>query len=1225
VKRSSRYGERDYAFGQMMLTLRTNIGLTQAGLADLLGVSRRAVAEWEAGSSYPKADRLKQFIALAVQQQAFASGREDEEIRAYWKAAHQKALLDEPWLQGLLGTPRTGVVPQTIAQTNDGYQVRARPALGPRVDWGEALFVSTFYNRQEETATLARWVVQDRCRVVSVLGMGGIGKSALAVSLMHQVAPNFEVVLWRSLRDAPTFEALLEDCLQVLAPEPLADMPVDLEERQRLLLDYLRDERALLVFDNLETLLEEGERTGRVRADYEGYTRLLRQVAQTEHQSCLLLTSREKPIELVPLEGSRMPVRSLRLSGLERAAGEQLIEERELLGSAHERTRLIEAYGGNPLALKIVAQTIVDLFGGDLTLFMAQNAISFGSIAELLGEQFDRLSAIEQSVLMWLAILREPVKIEVLLAVLGTPLPRMQVLEAVEALRRRSLVERGTQPGSFTLQSVVLEYVIARLVTEVVSEIEQDRLTRFIEHGLELAISKEYVRQTQQRFLLVPLLSHLRSIFRGRDEVEELLRSLLDQLRERAEYAQGYGPANVLALLREHIGHLRGLNLSHLSLRSAFLQGVEMQDTTLEGVSVRDTTVTGSFDDIWALAVSRKGTSWAASGKRGEVRVWLEAGRKLHLVLQAHTYTVMALAFSPDERILATGSWDGSVKLWDLEHGTLLWTAWHSDSVNCVTFALDGRIVVSSGNDAVIRLWDAASGTYRQALTGHKGPVFALVCNPDGSMLASGGFDGVIRLWNLSAAQPETSVQLLSGHTNWVSGLAFAPDGRTLASGSWDRTVKLWDVERLDERQTLMGHTDWVFRVAWSPDGRLLASCGPDRTIWLWDAEKSSYRMALHGHTAVVRDLAFTSETLLLSGGEDGTLRMWDVERGQCVQIMQSYAVSLYDIDWSPSGSQLACAGSDLLVAIWESDGKTLPVLLAGHRLNVNGVSWSPDGRLLASCGEDNTIRIWDESTGAVVQLLHDLDNLGTLFHCVGWSPDGKFLASGSLQQGVQVWEAATGMCRWIGRTNTPNRIRRVKWSPDGTRLASGGYDGSVFLWAASDGTLLKRFQGHRTVVMSLAWSQDGTRLASGSGYQGRGELFVWDARSGEVLYNLNEPSEIVYALAWSPTGAVLVSGGSDGILRWWDMQHGECVRVRKAHQGAVQSLKLSPDGRRLASCGDDGAINLWGLESGERLRTLRRDRPYERVNISGIKGLTQAQRSSLLALGAFDDGTIAS
>jgi WD40 repeat protein/transcriptional regulator with XRE-family HTH domain len=1227
MKRSS-YGERDYAFGQLMLTLRTHIGLTQAGLAELLGVSRRAVAEWEAGSSYPKVERLKQLITLAVQQQAFAVGREAEEIRALWKAAHQKVLLDELWLHRLLsnqGPPLSLVLvaPGPGEQAIDRDQAIVPPARKPRVDWGEALAVPSFYDREREVATLTEWVLQERCRVVSVLGMGGIGKSALATRVMHQLAPHFEVVIWRSLRDAPSCEALLEDCLQVLAPQPLADVPASLDGRLGLLLEYLREARALLVLDNLETLLEEGAGVGRMRPGYEGYARLLRRVAETEHQSCLLLTSREKPSDLVPLEGGRAPVRSLRLEGLERDAGEQLLEERELVGTTSSRARLIDRYGGNPLALKIVAQTIMVLFGSEIVPFLEQGEVVFGGVRELLAEQFDRLSAVEQTVLLWLAILREPVSIEELLAALATPLSRAQVLDAVEALRRRSLIERGKRQGSFTLQSVVLEYATARLIAVAASEIEQSRLTRLVEHGLELATAKEYVRQTQQRLIVAPILMQLRSVYPQRAAVEEQLFALLDQLRERADYAQGYGPANVLALQREHWGHLRGLDLSHLSIRGVSLQGVEMQDANLSGATVRDTTFTGAFDDIWSLVISRDGHYWAMSGKRGEVRVW-QAGRRLHLVWQAHTKTVMALAFRPDGRTLATGSRDGSLKLWDLEHGDLLWTAWLPDSVNYTAFAPDGGVVASCGNDAVIRLWDVPSGTPLQTLNGHTGPLFALAWHPDRRLLASGGFDGVIRLWDLSVEQSEPSARMLSGHTNWVAGLAFSPDGLTLASASWDRTVKLWDVGEegsLGVRQTLTGHTDYVFRLAWSPDGHLLASCGRERSIWLWDVEQSSYRMALHGHSAAVHDVAFTPENrYLLSDSEDGTVRTWDVESGQCVHIMQGYAISLYDLDWNPDSTRLASVGSDNLVTIWDGAGKKRPMLLAGHRTFPYGVAWSPDGRHVASAGEDNAIRVWDAGTATTVQVLRDFDHVEALFHSVAWSPDGTFLAGGSVLRGVQVWEVATGECRWVARTDSSARFRRIAWSPDGTRLAGCGEKGSVLLWKASDGTLVRRLQGHQSVVECVVWSLDGERLAGGSGYRGRGEIFVWNAHSGERLYSLKEPGEVVQALAWSSTGEVLVSGGADGMLRWWDLRHGECMRVRKAHQGAVQSLKLSPDGRLLASCGDDGAIQVWDLESGERLRTLRRDRPYERLDISGVKGLTEAQKASLRALGAIEE-----
>lgn len=1214
------YRDRDFSFGQAMLTLRTTIGLTQAGLAEYLGVSRHTVNFWEAGSTYPKVKNLKELIALGVKHHAFEEGRETEEIRSLWKAAHQKVLLSEEWLATLLAQSKmqTLLTESSREETIDRAIAPAPPAVGTRMDWGEALSVTTFYGREWELKVLSEWVIDERCRVISLLGMGGIGKSALAVTLMHRLAKEFEVVIWRSVRDAPSCEALLDECIQVLAPQALQEVSVSLERRLSLLLEHLRIRRVLLVLDNLETLLEEGESSGHQRPGYEDYGRLLRRIAETKHQSCLLLTSREKPNELVSLEGNRSPVRVLRLSQLRAEACEQLLTEIDVMGSEAERTRLIEFYAGNPLALKIVARSIIDLFGGEITTFLEQGALIFGGVRELLNQQFARLSELEQTVLLWLAIMREPSTIDELKMVLVRPVSSTRLLEAVEGLYRRSLIERGQKSGSFTLQSVVLEYTTARLIEEIGEEILQGQLDRLIEHGLALAGSREYVRQTQERLLVVPILAHIRNSYHEQARVEEQLVGLIIKLRNHTETAQGYGAANLVALLRWLRGDMRGLDLSGLALRNVYLQGVEMQDTTLSGALIRDSVFTEAFDITWSVAISRSGQYWAAGSRRGEVRVWCEEGKRLHLVWQAHTDTIRALAFSPTGRTLATGSWDGTIKMWDLESAGLLWTNWSTDNIESLAFAPDGRTIASGGDAATIQLWDATSGAPRHTLLGQSGPVFALAWSPDGRLLASGGTDESIRLWELSGVQSETSVRLLTGHTNWILGLAFAPDGRTLASGSWDATVKLWDVAGRSLRQTLTGHTDRVRAIAWSPDGRLLASCGFDQTIWLWDVAQGSYRTALRGHTAGVYDITFTPDSrTLLSGSEDGTLRVWDMERGQCVQIKQGYAESLYDVAWRPDGTQLASAGSNRLVTIWDVNGLTPPRLLRGHRSLVFGVAWSPDGRFLASCGLDNAIRLWDATTGEARQILQDSRHLNTLFYGVEWSPDGTQLASTSYQRGVQVWEVATGTCRWL-ELRQPTRVRRVAWSPDGTHLASCGDDGSLYLWQATDGTARTSLEGHRGMVMNVAWSPDGTRLASGGG-RGSGEIFIWDGQSGERLQSWSDPNATIYGLAWNRTGEVLVSGGSDGSLGWWDVQHGKCLMLRQGHQGAIQSLRESPDGLSLVSCGDDNIIQVWDFESGEQLQTLRRDRPYDRLDISGVKGMSDAQKATLRALGAIE------
>lgn len=1212
------YRGRDFTFGKAILNLRNSIGLTQAGLADYLGVSRHAVNFWEAGSTYPKAENLKELIALGVKHQAFATGREAEEIRSLWKAAHQKGWLSETWLAALLA--QTAPPPSALPSQDAVSRSMPSGKVGPKVDWGEAIAVPTFYGREWELKLLSEWVVVNRCQVVSILGMGGIGKSALAVSLMHQLASNFEVVIWRSLRDAPTIEILLDDCLQLLAPQLLEKVSTSLDRRLSLLLEHLRQQRVLVVLDNLESLLGEGENNSQLRPGYEDYTRLLKRLASTEHQSCLLLTSREKPADLIEFESNRSLVRVLHLARLANQACENLLAEKDVAGTRAELGRLIEAYGGNPLALKIVAQTILDLFNGQVAPFLEQGEVIFGGVRGLLKEQFARLTTLELQVVLWLAILREPSTLAELLRLLARPVPRARLLEALEALHRRSLIERGKKPGSFTLQAVVLEYATAQLIGEATTEIEEGGLTRLIEHGLELARSRDFVRQTQARVIVTPILAQLGQRYPRQNGLEEQLLTRLSQLKILDNDSQGYAPANLTLLLGRLRGHLHKTDLSGMTLREAYLQGVELRDANLAGAFVQDCVFTETFDILLMVDVSSTGEYWAAASRRGEVLVWFVGDMTLYRTWRAHTDMVWNLKFSPDGHLLATGSWDGTVKLWEIASGTLLWWGRHTSYVNSLAFSPDGRWLASAGNDSVVRVWDLTSGVELQTLP-HPGPVTGsgISWSADGHLLATGGLDGYIRLWDMPSSGPARCIREIQAHPQSVDGLTFSPAGDRLASTSDEGSVKLWETASGQLTQTLNGHTDRMGRLAWSRDGRVLASAGRDKTILLWDVEQGHYRAALQGHKGGITGLAFTPDgQTLLSTGES-TVRVWEVASGQAQQVIQGYADFFYVLAWSPDGTTLVSGSMNWLVDIWDVTGAKAPQVLPGHAGSVCGVGWSPDNRYLATTEWENELRIWDPASGNCLEILHNPEDPTTLFYDLAWSPAGDRFVIGTNRYGIRIFELAAPHRPWRA-PDFPAWIRHVAWNPNGGQIVGGGDDGTVYVWNAANETLVKELKGHHSRVTSLAWSPDGTRLASGGSSLTSGEVFVWDMQGGELVRTIEDPSGMVFALAWGSDGNMVISGGGDGQLRWWDIQSGHCVRVCKAHDGTIQALKRSPDGTKLASCGDDGAIKVWDLASGAYWQTLRHDRPYERLNITGIRGLTEVQKASLLTLGAFED-----
>ena len=318
-----------------------------------------------------------------------------------------------------------------------------------------------------------------------------------------------------------------------------------------------------------------------------------------------------------------------------------------------------------------------------------------------------------------------------------------------------------------------MEFVTAKLVATASEEIQQGRLVWLLQHALVQAKAKEYVRQTQERLLLAPLLGSLLREYQGRGKVEAQVCTVLNELRERTEESQGYGPANLVGLLRLLRGNLRELDLSYLSIRDAYLRGVEMQDANLSYAQMRESVFTETFDVITAVAVSSDGRYWAAAGRRGEVRVWEwenGTGLVLHLIWQAHTDTTYALAFSPDGRTLASGSWDDTIKLWDVASGALFWSSWHPNGVQCLAIAPDGDLLATGGNDASVKLWNLHSGALLQTLP-HPSPILSVVWSPDGHLLATGGFNG--QIWAVGETERGDQLSL------WGSSLG-------IQTGCWD-------------------------------------------------------------------------------------------------------------------------------------------------------------------------------------------------------------------------------------------------------------------------------------------------------------------------------------------------------------------------------------------------------------------------------------------------------
>jgi len=586
------------------------------------------------------------------------------------------------------------------------------------------------------------------------------------------------------------------------------------------------------------------------------------------------------------------------------------------------------------------------------------------------------------------------------------------------------------------------------------------------------------------------------------------------------------------------------------------------------------------------------------------------AGR-LVMTLKGHDGAVNSVAYSSDGRMLASGSADGTVRIWDMRTGEELMTPLRSgdDAVWSISVAPDGRNVVSGTDGGVVCVWSLVDAhVSAQMLRGHSAAVSSVLYSPNGSYLASASQDSTAIIWNSETHQ---QLAVLMGHTGIVHALAFARDSLTLATGSKDQTIQLWDAATGKPRyKSPHRHDEPIYSLCFLTDGqKIAAGCG--KNIMLCKPQTGQDTTLLHFGSSPMLSVNPSSDgqSLVSAYGKSvclSTLPRFRVKTSSIV--LDGHSSTVRAAAFSHNGLYIASASDDHTIRIWNAsnksevqsavtqeatDNKVISAVIksefrtfTGHTNMVMSVAVSPDGAAIVSGSDDKSVRIWDALTGT--EMLSPMFGHTASVWSVAISFNGRLIASGSTDHTVRLWDLQTGKAVGEPMQGHSDYVRAVVFSPDARWLTSGSKDKTVRIWdiatqrPSAIGPLYCQ-----NAVLTVAVSPDGRLVAAGDA---GGYLGIWQSDTGQPVRDpFQTGSSCVWSIGFSPDGTRIVSGGEHNRehVRIWSITTGAQVFALTGHTNTVYSAMYSPDSRLIGTGSGDQKVRLWDAVTGAPIALL--------------------------------------
>lgn len=1118
-----------------------------------------------------------------------------------------------------------------------------------------------FYARESLIGKLKDDISLGKLKVVFLLGPGGIGKGPMARRLFQLLESHFDLKIWVDLSLKHKPEELVDELLVKVRGAPVPKGR-NFNSKLDYLLRLLEKGSCLIVLDGFQNVLKPGGGYVEGFEDYERFIdRLYRDFVRNEHKGCLIITSREKIID-----ESHESAKSLEVPGLELQDAKAIFE---LKGDDEDWKKLLELCEGNPGIMRYVESDIKDFYDGEIRRFFesSRRVTDIQRVEDLVREDLARFNGVERKIAKQLAIEREPKSAEEIYSLLGSVLRIGTENELDRILRdmvKKYLIKiRGYK---YTLGNPYREFLIKEIVEEISEairsvkedsqELNSDCFEKLNSLILKNAQDEDYIQELQRKDIIIPICNKLQS--EGPVVIARKFRKIVNDFRSKNPGARGYLAANVIALLAELRNFGKdyseqlspsGWDFSKMEIRNADLRDVELMGANFMGCNFQNTLFRDLFGNVTAVSFTPQGDKILAGTFDGELRVWeLSNGRLLHRI-KAHEDWVTSVSSLDGASILTAGA-DCKVKLWtDLDNKQSVELAFNFEKgVRGAVYASENKVAAIS-EDGKVKFYDLSNNNViepklAETSKGHEKFVKAIDALPSKGWVITGGDDGKIILWDVNKGEPihEWQNKCVSNdgieRLSRVRCLAFNPKGDIFASGDDDGYIKLWRVDLNEPIWEKKEDPNKVWSVAFNRDGTLLASGGNYGAIKVWNVEKPesvklekelqdpTFSKERRAHTNWVRSLKFCPaedrDNLLVSGGEDHTIKLWDVSLGVCKRVFVGFSKSIYSVVYGESFLVAGCG--DHNVYLWK-DGDQ-PKKYKGHTALVWTVSVQPRRQFFASGSDDRTVKLWELSRENPMWTspIH-----GGWVGSVALSSDGMWIASGSEDRLIRVWDTREKrLVSKLGDGIIGGRVSSLVFLPNNGEILSGSEDGKVCLWLWQQNQLKEKAE-LRGRIYTVAYNEQRNIIAAAGS---EGFIKIWKlSRDKETTEQTNKPcfdeyKEIrlqtapnIWSVCFDPLGNYLYCGtDGKGIIIIQVDTGKEVGSLDTDEYSKFWSVTISPDGKKLAAGSQQGFIFEWDLTTRKRLSVRSPPGPYERMCIMDAV-LNDAEKSTLVDLGALE------